>query len=115
MPILLLLCSKNSRYTWSTQIKDSPVESLLSSWIARDPDIFFELRNREQNWSELPVEFKNAIDLGLCTHEPKQLESFAGEILVAPQRADSRRIEHFIHLMTRYPPDEARVRVGWPN
>ena len=91
-------------------LKIPQLESLLSSWIARDPDIFFELRNREQNWSELPVEFKNAIDLGLCTHEPKQLESFAGEILVAPQRADSRRIEHFIHLMTRYPPDEARVR-----
>ena len=86
------------------------LESLLSAWITKDPDIFFELRNREQNWSELPVEFKNAIDLGLCTHEPKQLESFAGEILIAPQRADSRRIDRFIWLMTRYPPDEARVR-----
>ena len=86
------------------------LELLLSSWIARDPDIFFELRNREHTWSELPIEFKNAIDLRLCTRDPKELESFADEILIAPQRADTRRIERFIYLMTRYPPDEARVR-----
>lgn len=88
------------------------LESLLSSWVAKDPGIFFELRDREHTWSELPIEFKNAIDLGLCTHDPKQLDSFAGEVLVALQNVDFRRIERFIWLMTRYPPDEARVR-GW--
>lgn len=86
------------------------LDSLLSAWIAKNPDIFFELRDREQIWSDLPIEFKNAIDLGLCTRDQEQLESFADEILVAPQRADPRRIERFIWLMTRYPPDEARVR-----
>lgn len=86
------------------------LESLLSAWIAKDPEIFFELRNREQFWSELPIGFKNAIDLGLCTRDPKELESFADEILIAPQKTDSRRIDRFIWLMTRYPPDEARVR-----
>jgi len=86
------------------------LDSLLSAWIAKDPDIFFELRDREHTWSELPIGFKNAIDLGLCTHDPEQLDSFAGEVLVASQHVDSRRIERFIWLMTRYPPDEARVR-----
>lgn len=97
-------------YQEHASINYDSLDSLLSAWIAKDPGRFFELRDREDIWSELPTEFKNAIDLGLCTRDPEQLNSFAGEILVAPQNVDFRRIERFIRLMTRYPPDEARVR-----
>lgn len=97
-------------YQEHANLSDQHSESLLSFWIAKDPDIFFELHNREQFWDNLSVELKNAVDFGLCTHDPKRLEFFASEILAAPQNVDFRRIKHFIRVMTRHPPDEAKVR-----
>ena len=85
---------------------------ILTSWIAKRPGPFLELRHQGLIWSEMPVELQNAIDIGLCNYDPEQIEIFASEILVAPQSVDSRRIDILVWLMTRFPPDEARVE-GW--
>ena len=86
------------------------LELLLSTWITKNPDVFLDLRSQGQAWSELPVEIKNAVDVGLCKHIPGLLESLADEVLIAPQEVDTKRIGTFIGLIARYPPDEARVR-----
>ena len=86
------------------------LELLLSAWITKNPDMFLDLRGQEQAWSELPVEIKNAIDVGLCKQIPGLLESLADEILITAQEVDTKRIGTFIRLIVRYPPDENRAR-----
>ena len=90
-------------------VDSQQLNSIFSSWVAKNPDIFFGLRNQEQIWHELSIEFKNAIDLGLCNYDPRHLESLVDEMLVAPQDVDSRRVEGVISVMIRYPLDEGRT------
>ncbi len=84
---------------------------ILTSWIAKMPYPFLELRHQEELWCKMSVELQNAIDIGLCNYDTKLIEIFAREILVAPQNVNFRRIEIFVSLMTTFPPDDARVEI----
>lgn len=85
-------------------------EEIMKIWVAKCPELFCEIRGNLDVWTELPSEFQDVIDLGLCDYDPEHVENLADEILKRLPETDDKKTNLLIWSMARHPPDEAKTR-----
>ncbi|MDD4255007.1 MAG: hypothetical protein PHP59_06465 [Methanofollis sp.] len=107
---VITLLKEPQAYRERAKLNLQHFEELMRTWVAKCPEIFCEIRGNLGIWNELPLEFQNAIDLGLCEYDPVHLEYLADDILKVLPEVDDRRTNLFIWSMARHPPDEAKTR-----
>lgn len=85
-------------YAENSRIHGHWLVEILSYWISRKPDVFFEIRENEDTWNSLLPEIQNSIEYGLCKSDPTYLQVVGNDLLKLPESYDIARISNFIIL-----------------
>lgn len=96
-------------YSEQESLKPQYFNEIMIAWVEKCAERFLDLRNQNELWDELPAEFQNAIDIGLCEHDSELIDYLADEIFSALPEVNPIRINAFVYLMAKNPPDEAKI------
>jgi hypothetical protein len=109
-PSIISLFKDLQAYCEHAKLNTIRFAEIMKIWVAKCPELFCDIRKNLNIWTELPPEFQDAIDLGLCDYDSEHIENLADEILKHLSEVDDGRISLFIWSMAKHPPDEAKTR-----
>ncbi|MBP2133986.1 DNA-binding Lrp family transcriptional regulator [Methanomicrobium sp. W14] len=89
-------------YSLEYEINAYNLENLLSIWIVKNPDLFFHLHEKSEDWNLLLPQIKEIINLQLCKKDPILLENIADDIFseIDSEKTDIDKIISFIRAIS---------------